>query len=150
MSENMIRKTASGWMITLLLAGACSEITGPSVPDVGGTYTGSLTLSGGGGSLDGSMRMDVAQAGAELTITGSITFLGETVQLPAVTGIINETGFFTATAGGFSSTTSDPQCGTVTTTSATLTFSGDTARLQETASTSFCGNLSMFGTLTRA
>lgn len=100
--------------------------------------------------MDGSMNMVVAQSDEQLTITGSITFLGETTQLPAITGTINETGFFTATAGGFSGSTSDPNCGTWTTTSATLTFSGATARLQESASSPLCGTLSLFGTLTRA
>lgn len=147
--RNVTRRTASGWLILLAVA-SCGELTGPSFPDVAGTYTGTVTLSlSGGGSLDGSMRMVVAQAGAELTITGSITFLGETTQLPAITGTVNETGFFTATAGGFSGTTSDPECGTWTTTSSTLTFSGATVRLQETASSPYCGTLSAFGTLTR-
>ena len=35
-------------------------------------------------------------------------------------------------------------------TSSTLTFSGATARLSETASSTHCGTLSLFGTLTRA
>lgn len=148
MVGSVTRGTAPGWLI--LLTVACGS-TGPSFPDVAGTYTGAVTASqSGGGSLDGSMSMDVAQSGEQLTITGSITFLGETTQLPAITGTINETGFFTATAGGFSETTSDPECGTWTTTSATLTFSGATARLQESASSPRCGTLSLFGTLTRA
>ena len=147
--RNVTRRTAPGWLI--LLAVACSDPTAP-FPDVAGTYAGTVTLSvSGGGSLDldGSMIMVVAQSDEQLTITGSITFLGETVQLPAITGTINETGFFTATAGGFSETTSDPECGTWTTTSSTLTFSGATARLQESVSSPSCGNLSLFGTLTR-
>jgi len=135
----------------IVSAVACSDLTGPSFPDVAGTYAGTVTLSlSGGGSVDGSMRMVVAQSDEQLTITGSITFLGETTQLPAITGTINETGFFTATAGGFSGTTSDPQCGTWTPTSSTLTFSGGTARLQESASSPVCGSLNLFGTLTRA
>lgn len=149
-ARNITRRTAPAWLI--LLAVACSDPTGPSFPDVAGTYTGTVTLSlSGGGSVDGSMSMVVAQSDEQLTITGSITFLGETTQLPAITGTINETGFFTATAGGFSgSTSSDPQCGTWTPTSSTLTFSGGTARLQESASSPFCGTLNLFGTLTRA
>ena len=146
---SIARRTAPAWLILLVVA--CSDLIGPSFPDVAGTYTGTVTLSlTGGGSVDGSMSMVVAQSDEQLTITGSITFLGETTQLPAVTGTINETGFFTATAGGFSGTTSDPQCGTWTTTSATLSFSGGTARLQESASSAFCGTLNLFGTLTRA
>ena len=44
--------------------------------------------------------MSVAQVGSQLTITFDATFLGETLQLPAVTGTINATGFFAATGGG--------------------------------------------------
>ena len=68
------------------------------------------------------MHMVLVQAGAQLTITGSMMLLGETVELPPVTGTVNETGFFTATTGGFSGTVSDETCGTLTTTHATLTF----------------------------
>ena len=50
-----------------------------------------------------------------------MTLLGETVELPAVTGF----------AGGFSGSVSDETCGALTTTSATLTFSGSTARITE-------------------
>ena len=147
MVRNITRRTAPCWLILLVVA---CDLTGPSFADVAGTYTGTVTLSlSGGGSVDGSMSMVVAQSDAELTITGSMTFLGETTQLPAITGTINETGFFTATAGGFSGSTSDPQCGTWTTTSSTLTFSGGTARLEESASSPSCGNLSLFGMLTR-
>ena len=150
MVRNVTRRTAPAWLILLVVA-CSSDPTGPSFPDVAGTYTGTVTLSlSDAGSVDGSMSMVVAQSGEQLTITGSITFLGETTQLPAITGTINETGFFTATAGGFSGTASDPQCGTWTTTSSTLTFSGGTARLQESASSPSCGNLNLFGTLTRA
>ena len=73
-----------------------------------------------------------------------------TVQLPAVNGMINETGFFTATAGGFSTgAASDDICGTITPTSSTLTFSGSTAQLHESATTDFCGTLTLDATLTR-
>ena len=43
--------------------------------------------------------MEVAQAGDQLTITGSITLGGQTIQIPAVTGTLNATGFFTIAAG---------------------------------------------------
>ena len=94
--------------------------------------------------------MAVVQAGSQLTISGSLTFPGMTVQLPAVTGMINETGFFTATSGGFSTgAASDDICGTITPTSSTLTFSGSTAQLHESATTDFCGTLTLDATLTR-
>ena len=97
--------------------------------------------------------MVVVQAGSQLTISGSMTFDGVTMQLPKVTGTINETGFFTATAGtdGFSpgAAASDDTCGTITSTSSTLTFSGSTAQLHESATTDFCGTLTLDATLTR-
>lgn len=121
------------------------------IPDVAGTYTGPLTLLAVTAmtTLQGSARFDVAQAGAQLTISGSITFLGETVQLPApITGTINATGFFTPTSGWVEEV-NDPDCGRVTSTSASITFSGRTMRLVETASTDFCGNFELSGSLNR-
>ena len=78
-----------------------------------------------------------------------MTFFGETAELPAITGTINSTGFFTPTGGGFSSEAADPTCGTITTSSSTITFSGSSLRLVESASSEFCGTLSLSGTLTR-
>ena len=143
-------------LLTLLITG-CGDDGGPvapsppQFPQVAGTYNGTLlTFSLVSDTLTGSMHMVLVQAGAQLTITGSMMLLGETVELPAVTGAVNETGFFTATAGGFSETVSDETCGTLTTTSATPTFSGSTARITETAAAEFCGNIQLSGTLTRA
>ena len=146
-------------LLTLLITG-CGDDGGPvapsppQFPQVAGTYNGTLTLTFllVSDTFTGSMRMVVVQAGAQLTITASMMLLGETVVLPAVTGTVNETGFFTATGGGFSTTVSDEDetCGTLTTTSSTLTFSGSTARIAETATTEFCGNVQLSGTLTRA
>ncbi len=120
------------------------------IPEVAGTYTGPLTLLAvtTGAILQGSARLDVAQAGAQLTITGSITFLGETVQLPAIMGIINATGIFTPTSGWVEEV-NDPDCGRVTSTNASVTFFGRTLRLVETASTDSCGNFELSGTLSR-
>ena len=94
------------------------------------------------------MRMSVVQVGSQLTITGEITFPGETFQLPALTGTINATGFFTATGGGVTSASSD-ECGTANATSSTLTFSGNTARLVETLTTQYCGDVWVSATLYR-
>ncbi len=101
------------------------------------------------GNLTGSASLTVVQSGSQLTITGSMTFFGETAELPAITGTINSTGFFTPTGGGFSSEAADPTCGTITTSSSTITFSGSSLRLVESASSEFCGTLSLSGTLTR-
>lgn len=137
---------------TLTLVMACgSEPTGPQYPEVSGTYAGPVVFSSSlGGSLEGSMSIAVVQAGAQVTITGSITFLGDTTNLPAITGNINETGFFTASAGGFSDSAEfDPECGLMTPTSSTLAFSGNTAQIHESVQTGYCGTWTLSGTLTK-
>ena len=130
---------------------ACSGITGPSFPDVAGSYSGPLTVTSTlvAGSFTGNMTMSVVQADDQITVTGSMTFMGETSQLPAITGTINETGFFTATAGGAAPSASDDECGIATTTASTLSFSGRTARFHQSISTTYCGGLSFDAELTR-
>ena len=148
-----MRRLALVLAITVLIGCGADSPTAPTsqIPEVAGTYTGPLTLRvvTTGDSLQGSARFDVAQAGAQLTITGSITFLGETAQLPAITGTINATGFFTPTSGGVAGAVNDPDCGRITPASASITFSGRTMRLVETAFTDFCGNFELSGTLSR-
>ena len=46
-------------------------------------------------NLSGTMQITVVQAGAQLTITGSISIFEETNALQAVTGTVNETGLVT-------------------------------------------------------
>ena len=126
--------------------------TSPSsrIPSVAGTYTGPLNFTADGVQIATlSTQMNVVQSGSQLTITGSVSFSGQTIQLPAVTGNVNETGFFTATSGGAASEVSDPDCGLITTTSFTLAFSGNTARYVEIATTTSCGLWNLSGTLTR-
>ena len=101
-------------------------------------------------SLSGTMHMTVVQAGARLTLTGSISIFEETSELPAITGTVNETGLVTFPPSTFVNTpgTGDT-CGTITPARAMLTFSGNTARFLQTASSDVCGNLEVLGTLTR-
>ena len=103
--------------------------TAPSYPQVAGVYTGTITITAAGDSLDGSGRLDVAQSDSEVTIAGTVTVLGETVQLPSVTGRINMTGFFTPTAGGDATAGYDATCGAWRYSSATISFSGRSMRL---------------------
>ncbi len=126
---------------------------GPSrqVLQVAGTYTGPVTLVVAGSSTTaGSARMVVAQSGSQLTITGSVTISGQTIQIAAVTGTINATGFFNATGGGsLTDTIQEPTCGTMRATSSTLTFSGSTARFVEDYTTTRCGPVQVSATLRR-
>lgn len=98
----------------------------PSVPTPGGVGVGgvgdhvTLTL------IVGSMFVTVAQAGEGLTITGRIDLAtGGTVNLPALTGTIDEEWVFTA-AEGAASTWKQPRdwahCGSTTITSSALAF----------------------------
>ena len=140
-------------VFTALLTSACGEsATAPSsqIPQVAGTYTGSIALSSAGRTLgSGTARMTVVQAGSELTITGSVTISGATVQIRAVTGTINRTGFFTPARHSFTNRVTDPTCGTITPVDASLTFAGTTARYVENATTTFCGTWQFSGTLRR-
>ncbi|MDE0221194.1 MAG: hypothetical protein OXJ90_18145 [Spirochaetaceae bacterium] len=99
----------------------------------------------------GTMRIKVVQSGSQVTVSTTTTFFGESVDLPDITGEINKTGFFTATGGGFSGDESfrDPVCGALTPRSATLSFSGRTARWIEYYTTDFCGEILFSTNLSR-
>ena len=134
-----------------VLTGCGDNPTAPTsrIPEVAGTYTGPLTIQvTANDSFQGSARLDVAQAGAQLTITGSYTLLGTTAQLPAIPGTIDEMGLFIPAAGGAAGVVND-SCGRVNTTSTDITFSGRTVRWEETASTEFCNDFALSGTLSR-
>lgn len=135
-------------LAVLVLAG-CDSTTAPEYPDVAGNYTGSLTVTTDGERFTGQMSMFVVQHDDGLTITGSIDILGESFHLPAITGRISKTGFFTLTAGGVATATSDPECGTVTAAAFTLTFVDDTARLHESSTSTHCGTFAYDAQLTR-
>ena len=129
----------------------------PQIPNVAGTYSGPLTItaSAAGGvlmvSLSGTMQITVVQAGAQLTITGSISIFEETNALEAVTGTVNETGLVTFPPDSVVNTVpmGNDICGTITPAPTMLTFAGNTARFLQTASSDGCGNFEVLGTLTR-
>lgn len=123
----------------------------PQIPQVAGTYNGQLTLTAlaTGERFIGSAQMVVRQAGSQLTVSGSMTILGLTTQLSAVTGTINATGFFTLTGGGFTGSVDAGECGRLRPLTASLTFSGRTANYVETAETDFCGTFQLTADLTR-
>ena len=141
-------------MAALVLAAlaltACDNMTG-GVPQVAGTYTGPVVFRFPDLGLEaaGRARLTVVQSGAEVTIGGSLTVAGTTADVTSFTGMINSTGFFTATAHGVSGTVSDATCGTYRPVSSSLTFSGREVRLVENVNTDYCGNIQLSGTLTR-
>ena len=69
----------------------------PQIPNVAGTYQGPLTITASLEgvvlvTLSGTMHLTVVQAGAQLTITGSVSIFDETSALEAVTGTVDDTG----------------------------------------------------------
>ena len=151
---NLMRRRLLVVLLPVLLAAGCDDFGfwPSSVPQVAGTYNGTLTLTfpPGSDTVTGSMSMVVVQDGERLTITGSMTLLGETVEIPPATGTLDRDGRFTVTAGGFAGIMSDPTCGTVTTTNSTWSFSGSTMQIDESSTTDSCGNVDVAATLTRA
>ena len=141
----------------LLFTAACDDGGSPTaptsrIPDIAGTYTGSLAFTSSLGSqftTNVSARVTVVQAGSRVTLTGSLTVGGQSVEIPAVTGTVNATGFFTRTSGSLIDSIEDPTCGRVTDAGGSVTFSGRTVRIVDNATTQFCGNLQLSGTLTR-
>ncbi len=142
-------------VLVLCLTSACggggdnpAAATGPRTPSVAGSYSGSLTwtVNGAPVAVPLSLRLNVAQSGSQLTLTGTLTANGQSSAIPAITGYINETGFFTATSSFNSGP--DPECGNITG-DATLTFSGNSAQYYERDNTQFCGAWVFSGTLTR-
>ena len=95
-------------------------------------------------------RMQVVQSGSQIIVNASITLNGVEVALPATTGNINQTGYYTATAsGGAAGSTYDPNCGYLVLISQSLTFSGNTVTYVEVMNSDFCGQVRLNGTLTR-
>ena len=133
--------------------GSSGSPTSPSsqFPNVAGTYTGQLTFR-----VDGEFvanipaRLVAVQSGSEVTINSRLTIDGVPIDLPAVTGNINRTGFFTVTASGASSApTYDQTCGYITVTATSLTFSNATVQYIETDTTDYCGTWHFSGALRR-
>ena len=149
--------------VVVVATASCGGDSGPTapspqsqIPNVAGTYRGPLTITGSdaGGvlmvSLNGTMQITVVQAGAQLTITGSTSIFEETSALEPVTGTVNETGLVTFPPDSPINTVPiDDTCGTITPAPTMLTFSGNTARFLQTASSDGCGNFEVLGTLTR-
>ena len=136
----------------VIVLGACEDMDGwrwrsergRHVHRAGGAAVPDLDIE-----ASGSARLVVRQSGAEVTIDGSLTLAGVTTEIPAFTGRVSATGFFTTTEHGVSGTASDATCGRYLPRSSSLTFADGTARLVENVSTDYCGNIHLSGTLTR-
>ena len=130
----------------------------PQIPNVAGTYRGPLTITASLEgvvlvTLSGTMHITVVQAGAQLTITGSVSIFDETSVLEAVTGTVDATGRVTFPPDSIINAApipmGDDTCGAITPAPAMLTFSGTTAQFLQTATSDSCGSFEVVGTLTR-
>ncbi|WP_428275829.1 hypothetical protein [Candidatus Palauibacter sp.] len=147
---------------TFLLAfAACGGTTGPSIPEVAGTYTGSLTVEATavfGGmpetiSATGSMRVLVQQDADRVTLSGSITTAGDTESIEAISGTIDGAGVWTETGSGAGSFLfEDDECGYVA--SSEVRFSDGSLEIEAAATRSEptvdCPNVAMSAELTRS
>ena len=163
MNRSRLRRlgTCAVVLVATAACGGDSNPTAPSpqpqIPTVAGTYTGPLTITAaleGGAvmvSLSGTMQLTVVQAGAQLTITGSISIFDETSALDAVTGTVDDTGLVTFPPDSVVNAVPmfDDSCGTITPAPTRLTFAGTTAQFLQTATSDGCGNFEVVGTLTR-
>ena len=130
----------------------------PQIPNVAGTYRGPLTITASLEgvvlvTLSGTMHITVVQAGAQLTITGSVSIFDETSVLEAVTGTVDATGRVTFPPDSIINAApipmGDDTCGAITPAPTMLTFSGTTAQFLQTATSDSCGSFEVVGTLTR-
>ena len=146
----------------LLAFTACGSTTGPSIPEVAGTYTGSLTVEATAVfegvsetiTATGSMRVSVEQDADQVTLSGSITTAGETESLGAIAGTIDGAGVWTETgseAGSFLFE-DDDECGYVA--SSEVRFSDGSLEIEAAATRSEptfdCPNIAMSAELTRS
>ena len=161
MNLSRIRRLATCAVVVVATAacGGDSSPTAPSpqpqIPNVAGTYRGPLTITASLEGvalvrLSGTTQITVVQAGTQLTITGSTTILDETSALETVTGTVDATGRVTFPPGSIiNAAPIDDTCGTITPAPTMLTFSGNTARFLQTATSDDCGTVEIVGTLTR-
>ena len=147
-----MRRISTGvYLIAGLIALQGCDSNEDDVLSVGGEYAGPITVwySAVSGALTGQMRLSVVQSGTEITVSGDITLGAITSAMPALTGTINRTGFFSYSGLGLTDSYYDTQCGTVTGTSLTIAFTGDTMRYQEAGSSTSCGTYDVSATLRR-
>ena len=142
-------------VLFVVVAAACGDSpTAPSrYPQVAGSYIGDVTISArslGVIRISGMDQMEVTQAGSRVTVGGVVAAIGEGtegIEIPSVTGTINEAGVVTLPAGAFLG--NEPPCGTWMLASATISFSGRSMQIEATMETDRCGEISLSGTLSR-
>ena len=149
--------------VTLLAVAlaACDRLTGPSIPRVAGTYTGPLVVEATAVfrgtpetiTATGSMRVAVEQVEDQVSLSGSMTILGDTESLGTISGTIDEAGVWTEAASGVGAFVfEDDECDY--TADSEVRFSGASLKIEITATrsepTSDCPNIRMSAELTRS
>ena len=100
-------------------------------------------------TINGTMRIEVTQSGSQVTVSGSITFFGETEEIEPISGTINEAGEFMFPGDGLvAETMNDPDCGEHSVTMS-LVFSDGTATFTQVVETTGCGQFHVNATLTK-
>ena len=133
---------------------APTGFSGSDVPNVAGTYSGTITLTITGAPGHPPMRgpsrliVTVTQSGKEVTLTGTQAWPGESPTLiwDGVRGTIDAVGIFT---GPDLRDSTDLECGRVQYRSRRLQFSVGILIFSMVADTSRCGRFEYRGTLTR-
>ena len=136
----------------VVFAAACGDSpTSPSrYPQVAGSYIGEVAISArslGVISISGIEQMEVTQSGSRVTVGGTSVAIGDGIEIPSITGTINQAGVFTPPTGAILE--NEPPCGTWMLTSANISFSGRSMRIEETMETDHCGVIGLSGTLDR-
>jgi len=141
------------FLLFLLAFSACGGSNSPTSPsgqspNASGTYDGTLQFNNNF-YLAGYVpaKIVVAQSGSEVTFNLTISIDGVQVRLPTITGTIDSAGFFSKTGSG--DPVYDEICGSLSSYSSRLTFSGNTAQINESYSAEYCGIWSFSGKLKR-
>ena len=146
-------------LAAVALISACEQMaptvttsTGTQVPAVAGTYTGTYvgTYPSLGIVLRGEMTMKVTQSGENVTVAGSMTFDNVTLGIPAMSGFIDGTGLMTVTENSLLPGAEESRdCGTLTSTGGSITFSDGTMEIAAHGTSDYCGDITFHASLTK-
>lgn len=108
-------------------------------------------MSSAAGSISGFMTVNVEQSEKQVTLSGTVQLLGRSTSFAAITGTVNNTGFFTLTGGGYSGSLDDPNCGEVTGFSESINFfDNESLEIVENYTYQLCGVVSLKAVLHRS
>lgn len=155
-------RTVVAALSLVMVSVACGgdDPAGPQAPQVAGTYVGELLSKAESSGEDGSISIElpigaeltVSQSGSEVTIAGTFSLFGAPVPIPALTGTVDAGGSFSPTGGRGLDTwvtdDHDPDCGTVTSSSSSISFAGETMRIHASVESASCSD-ELSGTLSR-